>query len=311
MKDVKHYGLAGITLLAILAIAGCKGKPVDTESQTAPHDTRSLPVAGDLVVATVNGRQIGEQLLEAYIEQRNASFPAQHNSLTREQMLDEMINLELIVQDSLHKNLDKKPDVATQLAIQKRSVLASAAFREYIDTHPLTDEEMRADYESRMDKLALREYKLRHILVNDEAEANKILEELSTAKADFISVAKKHSSGPSAESGGDLGWMGPHDMLPEFMTATRDLEKGQFTKSPVQTRFGWHIIYVEDIRDTPPPPYEQVRDRVAEVLKRGQINNYFAELREKADIEIIPGQPPAAAAEKPAEVNTDNTLRNY
>ncbi|MGD8514062.1 MAG: peptidylprolyl isomerase, partial [Granulosicoccaceae bacterium] len=286
MHYIKHTGLLLVFLAGSIIISACNDnsdKPAETRPAT---DSSAASLPGDKVVAMVDGTPIGEQLLDAYVQQRNASLPGQRDKVDRAQVLEELINFELVIQDALRKSIDKTPDVATQLALQRRNVLASAAFREYIRSNPLTDDEMRADYESRMERLTLREYKLRHILSDDQATAEKLIAELTQGKQDFATLAKKHSTGPSAEKGGDLGWLSPHDMLPEFKAAVEGLQKGQSTPAAVKTRFGWHVIYVEDTRESPPPPYEQVRDRVADVLKRRQIEDYIASLREQAQVEI-------------------------
>jgi peptidyl-prolyl cis-trans isomerase C len=319
MHYIKRSGLLLVLLSGSIAISACNDssdKRADTRAVTG-NSAASLP--GDKVVAIVDGTPIGDQLLDAYVQQRNASLPAQRDKADRAQVLEELINFELVIQDALRKNIDKTPDVATQLALQRRNVLASAAFREYLRSNPLTDEEMRADYESRMERLTLREYKLRHILSNDQAAAEKLITELAESDQDFAALAKKHSTGQSAEQGGDLGWLSPHDMLPEFKAAVEDLQKGQTTPAPVKTRFGWHVIYVEDTRESPPPPYEQVRDRVADVLKRRQIEDYIASLREKAKVDITleeqaaepaPATPPAVKQPQPAPNDSGNPLQD-
>jgi peptidyl-prolyl cis-trans isomerase C len=324
MSYIKHGKWLLVVLIGAVTASACNNTDRTADSMAGKTTTTadsSARLPDDTIVATVNGTPIGEKLLDAYVVQRNASIPAQRDKLDRTRVLDELINFELVIQDALSKNIDDMPDVATQLALQRRNILASAAFREYIRSNPLSDEEMRADYESRMSRLSLREYKLRHILSSDEATAKKVITELTDGKQDFAAVAEKYSTGPSAEKGGDLGWLSPHDMLPEFKTAVENLEKGQTTPAPVKSRFGWHIIYVEDTRETPPPPYEQVRDRVASVLQRRQIEEYIVSLREKAQVEITLQEetntpaPDVAPTAKLPEAQPDNpiqdTLKNY
>ena len=234
-------------------------------------------------VATVNGKAISEKLFNAYVKQREASLP---KNTTRQRILDEMINFELVVQDALNKNLDKTPVIATELKLQRRNILVGAAFREYVNKNPLTDEKMRSDYEARMGDLTLVEYKLRHILNENEVNAKKALAELDKG-GDIIALAKKYSTGPSAADGGDLGWQSETDVLPGIREKAKDLKKGEHAKEVVKTRFGWHVVYMEDRRETPPPAYEKVKSRVRDVLQRRQVEEYIVTLRAAAKVDIV------------------------
>lgn len=283
---------ACIIPLIITACSG-EGKTTAATEESKEKKTVITPVAQDAnTVAMVNGKAISEELFTAYIKQREANLPA---GTTRQRILDELINFELVIQDALAKELDKKPDIANALQLQRRNILASAAFREYVNKNPLSDEQMRKDYEDRMGDLTMVEYKLRHILTDNEESARKALAELDKG-ADISKLAAKYSSGPSAADGGDLGWQSEPDVLPQIREQIRDLKKGEHAKEVIKTRFGWHVVYMEDRRDTPPPPYEEVKDRVRDILQRRQIEEYIVSLRTASKVEITE---PAAVAPAP------------
>lgn len=271
--------------LVPLMFTACSGdgKTTATDSTKEKSQTTMTTTQDGNAVAVVNGKAISEEQFKAYIKQRKGNLPADS---TRQRILDELINYELVIQDALVKGLDKKPDVATELQLQRRNILASAAFREYVNENPLSDEQMRKDYESRIGDLTLTEYKLRHILTDDEASAKKALAELDKG-ADIVSLAKKYSSGPSASNGGDLGWQSAPSLLPAIHDKVKALKKGEHAKEVIKTRFGWHVVYLEDRRDTPPPPFEEVKDRVRDILQRRQIGEYIANLRANAKVDII------------------------
>jgi peptidyl-prolyl cis-trans isomerase C len=295
-----------------LLFSACSGdgKTTATDSGKEKNQTSITNAQDGNTVAVVNGKAISEELFEAYIKQRQANLPA---GTTRQRILDELINFELVIQDALSKGLDKKPDIATQLQLQRRNTLASAAFREYVKENPLSDEQMRKDYESRMEELTLTEYKLRHILTEDEATAKKALAELEKG-ADITKLVEKYSSNLTPSGDGDLGWQSEPDLLPAIRDKVKTLKKGEHANEAVKTRFGWHIIYLEDRRDTPPPPFEQVKERVRNILQRRQIEEYIVSLRTDAKVDITkPGEVSPKQIPKPLQPNgkPDIMMNNY
>lgn len=301
---------ACIIPLIFTACSGDDKTTATTESMNEKTQAAMPSTQDATTVAVVNGKVISEELLTTYIKQRQASLPA---GTTRQQILDEMINFELVVQDALAKNLDKTPETTRELELQRRNILVGAAFRDYVKNNPLSDEQMRKDYEARMGDLTLTEYKLRHILTEDEASAKKALIELDKG-ADIIALAKKYSSDSSSADGGNLGWQSEGDVLPPIREKVKDLKKGEYVKDVIKTRFGWHVVYMEDRRDNPPPAYEKVKDRVRDILQRRKVEEYIASLRSAAKVDI---NKPAVVAPtqtpKPLEPNgkPDIMMNNY
>ena len=295
------------------SLSGCSG---DGKTTTATkNDTKETGVAektmqDDTAVVIVNGKAISEELFNAYIKQREANLPA---GTTKQRILDELINFELVIQDALTKGLDKKSNIAIELQLQRRNILASAAFIDYVNQNPLTEEKMRSDYEARMSDLTLVEYKLRHILSNNEANAKKVLAELNKGE-DIIALAKKYSTGSSANDGGDLGWQSETEVLPAIREKAKALKKGQHATDVIKTRFGWHVIYMEDRRETPPPAFEKVKDRVKNVLQRRQIEEYIVSLRANAQVDIkkpIKATPTTIPKALQPTGKPDIMMRNY
>ena len=132
-----------------------------------------------------------------------------------------------------------------------------------------------------------KEYKSRHILVDDEKLAKDLIAQLNKG-AKFDALAKKYSKDPgSGAQGGDLGWADPAGYVPEFANALKGLEKGKMTQTPVKSSFGYHIIKLDDIREGKKPeipPYEQVKDRISQQMLSQKIQAYETGLREKASI---------------------------
>jgi len=186
---------------------------------------------------------------------------------------------------AIKRGLDKGATVQAILALQRKEVLGKAMLEEYVRTHPLDDARIKAEYDKAKEKAGTMEYRPSHILVKDEKTAKSLIAKLGQ-KTKFEDLAKKYSQDSSAGNGGDLGWTTPGNLVPEFAEAMVKLKKGAYTKPPVQTRFGWHVIKLEDSRAVQFPEYEKVRGRIASQLLQMDVRKYVAGLRESARIEV-------------------------
>ncbi|HEX7047207.1 MAG TPA: peptidylprolyl isomerase [Gammaproteobacteria bacterium] len=261
------------TLLpALLLLAACEG------NSPAPAATEEEGIA------SVNGEAITEAEFNAYAERRTGSDPAALEPMIREQLLNELVNIELLAQAAAADKLAEKSPLKEQLAFQRQTAMADAAMTAYLEKNPVPEETVRAEYEKRKAELSGTEYKARHILVEDEATANDLIAQLEGG-ADFAELAKAHSIEPGADqSGGDLGWFSPAQMVPQFAAAVTSMQPGDRSQAPVQTQFGWHVIAVEDKREVPPPPFEQVAPQIQRFLTSQHVQSYINELRGKAEI---------------------------
>jgi len=258
--------------------------PENMKKDTASNEGATMPEKDDGIIATVNGKPILEENFKAYVKQRKAGRPDSEKA-SQARMLDEFINFELALQDAEKNKLQNKADVKKELDNQRRTILVNAAFKDFSEKNPLTDEMMKKDYESRMSELTLTEYHLRHILLANGDDATTVVTALNEG-GDFLKLVEQYSTGPSAKDKGLLGWQSEFDLLPEFRIPVSKLKKGEYAKTPIKTRFGWHIIYLDDKRINPPPAYEDVKDRVRVVLQRQQVEKYFLQLRTTAEINI-------------------------
>jgi peptidyl-prolyl cis-trans isomerase C len=235
------------------------------------------------IIAEVNGHPITAQTLERYARQRNlpAEIPAKQQ---REMLLDELINRELIYRDAVNLGVDKTPDIKTELEYQRVNLIAGIMLDRSSDRFQISEEEIKKEYEKRKNELGGKELKARHILLEQEADALKVITELDKG-GNFAELAGKHSTGPSAVNGGDLGWFKPGQMVPTFSTAAAELSKGGYTPKPVQTQFGWHIILLEDTRNIEPPPLDSLMEQIRVGLQNRLIETYIAGLHEQAKIQ--------------------------
>ncbi len=271
-------------------LAGCDQVPTGN-SDTSATSTPAAINDTSAVVATVNGAPITESVIELYQEQmqsRRPGAPADRNTI-----IEEVINLELASQSGAKAGLDKDPRMQLQIDQQRRAVVATAAIQSHLDSNPVTDEELKKLYDEQVPKGS--EYKARHILLEDEENAKKLIVELDGG-ADFSELAKEHSTGPSGKSGGELGWFSPKQMVAPFSEAAAKLEKGSYTKEPVKTQFGWHIIILDDVRESTPPDFEQVKPQLQSFVQKQRVQDFISSLRQGASIEMKA----APAATEPA-----------
>lgn len=275
-------------------LAACDQMPGGTSTATSSAAVAETAIDDKSpVVATVNGIAITENvvgLYEVQMRSRRTGAPIDRNMI-----IEEVVNLELASQSGVKSGLDK--ELTTQLKIdqQRRAVLATAAIQGYLDANPITDEELQKLYDEQVPKGS--EYKARHILVEEEDQAKKLIVELDGG-GDFSELAKQHSTGPSGKTGGELGWFSPKQMVEPFSTAIAGMEKGTYTKTPVKTQFGWHVIILDDVRETTPPAFDQVKPQLQTFVQQQRVKDYISGLRGNATVEIK--QAPAPAAAEPA-----------
>lgn len=227
--------------------------------------------------ATVNGKNIEPEQVNHFIAKQKTSIPF-------EQAVEEMINLELLVQDAEKEGFTETDEMQLELDRVRSGIIASAWLKKRIDDMNISDKDIELVYQQQvLSRAAPEEFKARHILVETEAEAKDLIKELQQG-GDFVELAKLHSTGPSAPRGGDLGWFAKETMVAPFANATSNMAKGQFSKTPVQTQFGWHVILLEDKRSKQPASLDSMRKQIATAIAAQKISEYLADLRSTASI---------------------------
>ena len=262
---LKSPRFAVIALLSALAI-----NPVFAEEKSA---------------AMVNGVSISQARVDARVKAALNQGQADTPEL-RKMIRENMIKFELVVQEAKKLGLDKKPDVQQQVEMATQQVLLEAFVRNYADSHPISDEVLHQEYDKLKTKLGDKEYNARHILVETEAEAKDIIAKLGGKKpAKFETLAAKSKDTGSAENGGSLGWSAPSNFVPSFAEALANLKKGEITKTPVQSQFGWHVIKLDDVRDLKVPPFDEVKPQLQQRLQQQAIQKTINDLLSNAKIE--------------------------
>jgi len=233
--------------------------------------------------AIVNGKAIPKARLDEFVEMLTQQGRPDTPEL-RTAVRDELIAREIFVQEAEKKGLARNAEVQRLLENSRQDILIRAVIRDHLKNKPVTDAEVKAEYDKLAKASGEKEYRARHILVETEAEAKAIIEQLKKGSP-FEDLAKQSKDPGSAANGGDLDWNGPDTFVKPFSEAMVKLAKGQYTEMPVKTDFGFHVIRLDDIRDTQPPPLEQVGAQIRQELERQRIQSLQADLKAKAKIQ--------------------------
>ena len=254
-------------------------------------------VSGDVSapVATVNGNPISRDFYEFYIKGITGKTSADLTPEQRDMALDNLIRARLVAEQAAKEGIDKGGDTAYLLELSRLNVLQQAVSERYLKDRKATDQELRAEYETQLAGLSKQEYHARHILVATEPFAQKLVERLDKGEK-FEDLAKAESMDSSKTNGGDLGWFTPDRMVPEFASAVVALKRGEFTHKPVQTQYGWHIIQLLETREVTPPPFDQVKQRLEQVVQGKKFHVYSDELMRSAKVEKTLDKSAAAPA---------------
>ena len=272
---LKRYAMIAACMLGLTTLSACN-------ADEAGKSKEAVKTEAGAVMATVNGTPIpqarADLLLKKRVEQGQADTPQLKQSVR-----DSLIHRELIIQEALKKGLDKSPEVAIQIDMAKQDVLVNAFVQDFLKNNPVSDDAVKAEYEKIKEQRGDKEYKARHILVDKEADAKEIIAQLKKG-AKFEKLAEK-SKDPSKSAGGDLGWSPASAYVKPFADAMVALKKGEYTKEPVQSQFGWHVIRLDDIRSMPAPPLEQIKPQLAQHMQQQMVEKAITDLRAKAKVE--------------------------
>ena len=262
--------------LALTACIGLLGAPALALAQDA----------ADPVVAKVGNLEIHKSELDlavANLDPQLAQLPDEQKKVAA---LSGAIDVKLLAGDAEKEGIDKTPDFVSRMSFIKDRELHNAYFKKHV-VDGVTDEEVKARYEKEIASLPKQEeVHARHILVKTEDEAKAIIKDLDAGK-DFAEIAKEKSTDGSKSDGGDLGYFTKGRMVPEFEKAAFALKPGEYTKTPVKTQFGFHVIKVEDTRTAPPPKYDDVKDQVRQLVMRDKYLALISKAKAETKVEIM------------------------
>ncbi len=288
-------GISAVVLPQNGAIAQDAGKTEPAKPDAAKADTAKTDP--DKVLATIDGTKVTVKEVDQISADLDPQFAKLPDDQRRLAALAAIIDIKSLAAKAEAEKLDQTPEFKTRIEFMKDRALHNDYFKQQV-VDKITDADIRARYDKEIAAMPPQnEVRARHILVKTKEEAEAIIKQLDGG-AKFEDIAKEKSTDGSAAQGGDLGYFGPGQMVPEFDKAANALEVGQYTKEPVQTQFGFHVIKLEDKRVQQPPAFDQVKDQVKSIL----IRERYMELvkKERGDLKIEYTDPATEAAIKAA-----------
>ena len=233
--------------------------------------------------ATVNGQPISQTVYNAFVAEQKAQGAPDSPEL-QNAVKEELVRREILAQEAKKKGMDKNPNIQGQIELAKQAVLIRAYLSDSVKANPISEAQLKAEYDVIKNNLGSTEYKSRHVLVEKEEEAKAIIAKLDKGEK-FSELAKQSKDPGSKDKGGELGWSSPAAYVKPFGEALTKLKKGEYTKTPVQSDFGYHVIQLDDSRPANPPPFDQVKPQMQQRASQQQIETLVKELRSKAKVD--------------------------
>ena len=233
-------------------------------------------------LAVVNGKPVPKARVDALLAQAQRAGQPMSPELEA-QARDQVVLREIFVQEAERRGLAQRPAYREQMELARQGVLIRELFEDQRAKSPVTDAQAQAEYDKIKSANSGQEYRARHILVETEDEAKKLIAQVKGG-ASFEDLAKQSKDPGSREKGGDLGWTSTAAFVKPFGDAVAGLSKGKYTETPVKTDFGYHVILLEDSRPLTPPPFDQIQQQLSQRLQQEQIQKMVSDLRAKAKI---------------------------
>jgi peptidyl-prolyl cis-trans isomerase C len=244
----------------------------------------AAPLAFAQNVAIVNGKAVPSSRVAA-LEQQIAASGRPIDDATRAQIKEEVVLREIFMQEAQKRGIATTADFKSQMELARQTIMIRALFADYQAKNPVTDADIKAEYDKFTAANGGKEYRARHILVEKEDEAKAIIAAIKGG-AKFEDQAKAKSKDPgSGANGGDLDWANAASYVTEFSEAMIKLEKGQMTDAPVKSQFGYHIIRVDDVRQAKLPELEEIKPQIAQQMQQQKLADFQKALREKAKVQ--------------------------
>ena len=234
-------------------------------------------------VAKVNGVVIPQSRLDLVV--KAATAQGQPDSAeVRNALRENLITEEILAQEAIKKRLDRDPDVVTQIDLARQGILIRAYQADFMRNNPVSDSELRKEYESVKAQMGDKEYKARHILVETEQEAKDLVTALKKGSAFDKLAGERSIDTGSKNNGGELGWSSAAVYVKPFADALTKLKKGE-TSQPVQSPFGWHVIRLDDVRNAVPPSFDEVKQNMQQRVLQRKFAAVVESLRKSAKVE--------------------------
>ena len=233
--------------------------------------------------ATVNGQSIPNSVYEAFSGEQKAQGTDISAPEIQAAIKEELVRREVLAQEAKKRGLDKSAVIQGQMELARQAVLIRTLLSEHVRANPVSEAQLRAEYDAIKASLGNTEYKARHVLVENEDQARAIIDKLGKGEK-FADLAKQSKDPGSRDNGGELGWSSPSAYVKPFADALGQLKKGEYTRTPVRTDFGYHVIQLDDTRALTPPPFDQLKPQLQQRANQQTVEKLVKELRAKAKV---------------------------
>lgn len=263
--------IAGALLTALFSVSVMAQAPADA----AKADTKATASQGKELYS--------KEMFDYLLKQRTAQGAPDSPEL-RDSIREELNTSEVLIKAAKAAKTEDKENVKLEMELSSRMVLIRSYLSEWLEKNPIPEDLLKKEYETVKEQVGDKEYQVAHILVDTEDDAKTVIKDLQGGKS-FADIAKEKSKDPgSKERGGDLGWNTPSNFVKPFADAMKTIEKGKFSAMPIESQYGWHIIRIDDVRDTKLPGYEELKPQLQQRAQAAWLEQYFKELREKAGV---------------------------
>ncbi|MEM9305169.1 MAG: peptidylprolyl isomerase [Pseudomonadota bacterium] len=261
-----------VTVGSALVLAACGGEAPEA---AGPAPLIDVSAFDGQTVASVNGEIVPEEILLAYLRM---SGKIDADPAAQQAALVELVDLLLLAQAARADGLLDRSSTQAELAVQRVSWIANQALARFAEANPVTEDEIAAEYELQVVRTGRQEYKLRHLLAASREEAEGLAGRLGTGTA-FETLEAEQVGRLGAAAAGQIDWVNLAQVPPAFGPAVSELAAGEFTRIPVQSEYGWHVILLDGVRPFEPPALDTVRDGIRATLARRKIEAHLASLR--------------------------------
>ena len=241
--------------------------------------------AEEKVIAVINGQEVTNKQIELFFRTQGPQSGLNlQDTQAQTQLFKLFVEREILYQEAIKQKIDQIPEVAAIIDEQKRQEIAKAIVEQHLKSNPITEVKVKEFYDKEYSANTF-EYKIRHIQVENEADAKSVITKLEDGDK-FVELADKLSKDSSGSTGGDLGWHSLSGLPAGFAEAIETLEANQHAPKPIQSDVGWHIVKVDEKRPLAPPPYESAKHQIFSQLQNQAVADFIASIKERAKIEI-------------------------
>ncbi len=272
------------SVVVVVVVALAVGASACSQNSSSSSNGGAL---GPTSVATINGKPFPESVLRVYALATEGRPLEELTPEVRERLLEDLIGVELLSQQADKDGLTGSRTVAAQVELQRLQLVARSQASSHLEKNPATEAEIRQIYGENLPRLSGEQYKTRHILVETEAEATSVIEQLRAGQ-DFVALAQARADGPTGPNGGALDWLSTDSMPPAFAEAVRAMTVGSYSAAPVRTEYGFHVILLEETRKQEPPTLEELRSELVSAVERKKVEEYLKSLRDAATVSLDP-----------------------